>query len=511
MATEHYYTEAVWSATSTGGQTYSSLNNDIHADVAIIGGGITGLTTAYTLSKAGQRVVVLEAKRVGMGTTGSSTGNLYAAIDQRLFSVESKHNTEVMRAVAESRSAGIDLIEQLINDFSIDCDFVRVPWYLFATSGDDLLNQVDKERKAAFTAGLTVTGEVSSQFPYKVASAVNLPYQAQFNPLKYVRGLAAAIAGDNCRIYENTKVLDVTDGEPCIVKTNNGTVRARKVIMATHVPKGIYAVQTAMEYKREFAMAVRLKGDLPLGGVYWHVQKMQHYSVRPYRSEKGNYLIVLGAPHTVGNKKHTEESFKEVEQYLRQHFDVDKIEFTWAAQNYKPADHLPYIGNSPAEKNIYIATGFAADGLVWGTVAAMIFRDALTGRENKWAPYFDPKRFTPVASAGTFVKENTIVASNLVKDYLFYGEASELKEIQAGEGKTIKLNDERLAAYRDEHGKLHIVSSVCPHMGCIVHFNNAEKSWDCPCHGSRFSVEGEVLEGPAYHNLAKPKDSPALQ
>jgi glycine/D-amino acid oxidase-like deaminating enzyme/nitrite reductase/ring-hydroxylating ferredoxin subunit len=507
MANEHYYTEAVWSATSPKGKSYPALAGDREVDIAIVGAGITGLTTAYTLSKAGKKVIVLDAKQVGMGTTGSSTGNLYAAIDQRLYSIESKHNKQDMQAVVDSRTAAMDLIEQLIKEFAIDCDFVRVPWYLFSTPGGDFMSQVEKERKAVAGAGLTVSGEVSAHFPYKVESVANMPYQAQFNPLKYVRGLAAALDGPNCRIFENTKVLDVQDGDPCLVKTSSGTIKAKQVIMATHSPKGIYAVHTAMQCKREYAMAVKIKGDLPLAGIYWHIQQIQQHSVRPYRSDKGNYLVVLGAPHTTGNEKHNENNFKKVEEYLRQHFEVESINYTWAAQNYRPADHLPYIGTSPTEKNTFIATGFAADGLVWGTLAAMLIRDAITGKENKWASLYDPKRFTPVASAANFIKEGAIVAGNLLKDYLFYGEASELNEVKAGEGKTIMLNDERLAAYRDEHGKLHIVSSVCPHMGCIVHFNTAEKSWDCPCHGSRFSVEGEVLEGPAYHNLAKPKDS----
>lgn len=502
MAKEHYYTQALWSAT-TELKTYPQLSGDLEVDVAVVGAGITGLSTAYNLATAGKKVAVLEAMQVGMGTTGSSTGNLYAPIDERLHTIQSKHNEKTMRAVASSRTAAIDFIEQRVQEYHIDCEFERVPWYLFAEPGNDLTNQVEKERKAAEKAGLPVTGEAPADFPYKVASITNIAHQAQFNPLKYVIGLATAIAGDNCQIFENTKVMQVEDGEPCVVHTNHGTVRAQKVVMATHSPKGIYAVHTAMEPYREYALAVRLKGNLPAGGVYWHIQQMTHYSVRPYHNEQGNFLLVLGEAHKVGHKEHNEESYKKIEEYLRSHFDVDDIIYTWAAQNYKPADNLPYIGTSPMENNIYIATGFAADGLTYGTLASMIISDAILGKENQWAKIYDPKRFTPVASAPKFMKENVDVAVHLVKDYLFYGDIKELKEVKAGEGKTIKLSGERLAAYRDEQGQLHVVSAVCTHMGCIVHWNNAEKSWDCPCHGSRFSVDGEVLEGPAYHNLAK--------
>ena len=502
MRTDHI-TQALWSATTTF-KTYPQLPGNIEVDVAIVGGGITGISTAYHLAKTGLRVAVLEALKVGSGTTGSSTGNLYAPVDERLHTVKSKHNLETLQAVAASRTAAINLIAQRVQQHNLDCEFERVPWYLFSEPGDDLMKQVEQERQAAEEAGIPVSDQAPAGFPFQVESITNIPNQAQFNPLKYIQGLAAAIEGDNCRIYEGTKVTNVEDGEPCIVHTAQGKVTAKHVVMATHSPKGIYAVHTAMEPYREYAMAVRLAGPLPAGGVYWHVQQTQHYSVRPYSNEQGNFLLVLGGAHKVGQQEHNEKKFLELEQYLTERFDVDHIVYKWAAQNYKPADALPYIGTSITQGHTYIATGFAADGLTWGTLAGMIISDAIVGKENQWARFFDPKRFTPVASAPKFIKENIDVAVHLVKDYLFYDQKTELKDLKPGEGKTLEVNDEKLAAYRDEEGKLHVVSAVCTHMGCIVHFNNAEKSWDCPCHGSRFSVEGEVLEGPAYYNLAKP-------
>lgn len=503
MAADHI-TQALWSAT-TSFKTYPQLQGDLEVDVAIVGGGITGISTAYALAKAGKRVAVLEALKVGSGTTGSSTGNLYAPIGQHLYNVQSKHNEETLQAVVASRNAAVDFIAQRVQEYGIDCEFERVPWCLFSEPGNDMTDQVERERKAAEKAGLPVTDQAPAGFQFKVGSITNIANQAQFNPLKYTQGLAAAIAGNNCQIFEGTKVTNVEDGEPCIVHTEWGKVTARHVIMATHSPKGVYAVHTAMEPYREYAMAVRLKGNVPAGGIYWHVQQLQHYSIRPYSNEQGNFLLVLGESHKVGHKEHNEEAFQKLEQYLTARFEVDHIVYKWAAQNYTAADLLPFIGTSPAQNYTYIATGFAADGLTWGTLAAMIIRDAIVGTENQWAKYFDPKRFTPIASAPNFIKENIDVAFYLAKDYLFYGQADQLKDIKAGEGKTIEIENEKLAAYRDETGKLHVVSSVCTHIGCIVHFNNAEKSWDCPCHGSRFSVDGEVLEGPAYRNLAKPK------
>lgn len=502
MAGTEYITQALWSATIEP-KSYAPLSEDIEVDVAVVGAGITGLTTACLLAKSGKRVAVLEMKQVGMGTTGSSTGNLYAPIDERLYSIASKHNEETMKAVAVSRLETIDMIEQLVQEYHIDCDFQRVPWFFFSEPGDDMMNKVDKEFAACKEAGLYVSFQAPANFPFKISAIANVDRQAQFNPLKYVQGLAAAIKGDNCQIYENTRVNKVEEGEPCIVHTNYGKVRAKKVVMATHSPMGIYAVHTAMEPYREHAMAVKLKGELPPSGIYWHQQQMQHYSVRPYRSEHGNFLLVLGEAYKVGHKVHTEEYFPKLEQYLRERFDVESIIYKWAAQNYKPADTLPFIGLSPMEKHTYIATGFAADGLVYGTLAAKIISDAIVGKENPWAWLYDPKRFTPVASAPKFVMENVDVAVNLVKDYLLKGNATELQEVKMGEGKVIKMQDGQVAVYHDEEGQLHAVSAVCTHLGCIVHWNNAEKSWDCPCHGSRFSVDGDVLEGPAYTNLTK--------
>lgn len=496
---------AVWSSASFPA-SFPALSGDKKADVVIVGAGITGLSTAYHLVKAGKSVVILEQFEVGKGTTGSSTGNLYAPIDERLSSISSKHNEETMRMVAESRMSAISFIEQRVEEYNIDCDFQRVPFHLFTTAEtSDQNSQVKNEKEAAEKAGLAVNYSLPVDFPFQVDTFLTIEDQAQYNPLKYIQQLAAALAAyDNCEIFEHTQVTKSEDGTPCTVHTHTGAVTADQIVMATHSPKGIYGVHTAMQSYREFALAARLKGSLPAPGIYWHVQTDQQYSIRPYHSEAGDYLLVLGEPYKVGSKSQTEELVDHVAVYLRKHFEVEEIDFIWAAQNYKPADNLPYIGKSPLEKHTYIATGYAADGLIYGTLAGMLISDGILGKENHWAAMYSPKRFTPVASAMKFAEENISVAGHLLKDYLFYGEVDELKEIKAGEGKTIKLNDEHLAAFRDPQGKLHVVSGICTHMGCVVHWNNSEKSWDCPCHGSRFSIAGKVLEGPAYTDLAKP-------
>lgn len=503
--TKQFYTQAIWSAHSDP-KKFPQLSSDLTVDVAIVGGGITGITAATLLAKAGKRVAVLEALEVGKGTTGSSTGNLYSPVGTGLNQIASKHNEKTLKEVVASRTSAIETIEHWIKALNIDCEYENVPWHLFTTTEDQTQDKwIQKELDTAQEAGLIVQNTPTPGFPLSnVSKIVTVAGQAQFNPLKYVQGLAAGLPTENCQVFENTKVINVEDGDPCTVHTSQGTVKAKQVIMATHSPKGVYAVHTAMEPYREFALAVRLKGNLPPPGIYWHMVSSDMYSIRPYSNESGNYLIVLGQSIKVGNKRNTAENFEAVSHYLKSHFDVDKIEYSWAAQNYKPADHLPYIGTSPMEKNIFIATGFAADGLVYGTLAAMIISAEILGEDNKWSELYDPKRFTPLASAPQFIKENVDVVKHLLKDYLSYGEVDSIKEIKPGEGKTIKLDGEHIAAYRDDQGQLHLVSAICTHMGCVVHWNNGERTWDCPCHGSRFSVKGEVLEGPAYGNLPKP-------
>jgi glycine/D-amino acid oxidase-like deaminating enzyme/nitrite reductase/ring-hydroxylating ferredoxin subunit len=492
--------QALWSA-QRAFKAYPTLAGDLEVDIAIIGAGITGLSAAYLLSQAGRKVVVLEDKEVGWGTTGSSTGNLYAPVDVHLANILAKHGEETLRTVAACRTEAVDFIAQLIQTHAIDCAFGRAPWFLF-THDSVQAAQIDRELEAARMAGLLASNATPTDFPYqRVAALVQVADQAQLDPLAYVRALAGVLPRDLVKIYENTTVVGVQDGQPCLVQTRRGNIKAQQVIMATHTPKGIYAVQAMMECKREHAIAVRLKAGLPAPGIYWHQQQDQHYSVRPHRDERGEYLVVLGEPMMVGQRQLSQMHFDKLETYARTYFPVEEVAYAWAAQNYRPADLLPYIGTGFMENNVYIATGFAADGLVWGTVAAMIISDLIQGKANPWAKVYDPRRFTPVASAPTFIKENINVASNLVRDYLSSGEIKELDDVQVGEGKLITAQGEKLAVHRDEQSQLHIVSAVCPHMGCIVHWNDAERTWDCPCHGSRFGVDGEVLEGPAFHGL----------
>lgn len=493
-------TFSIWA--DKGEQTsFATLRQDITADVAIVGGGITGLTAAYILSKAGKKVVVLEARKIGEGATGSSTGNLYCTIGSPgLHVLKSKFNEQKLKEVVESRAAAVDFIEARVNEFNIDCDFKRVPWALF-TENSDGKSFVEKERKAAQEAGLTVTENF--RIPLKIETGFTVENQAQFNPLQYVKGLAKNIQSENCAIYELSKVTDVTEEDTCTVETAGGKITAQQVIMATHSPKGIYAVHLSMGPYREYAVGVKLNGEYPEPGIWWNMLSEEHHSMRVYDTTKGKILMVLGEMHKVGQKENNHECFTNLEHYLRERFDVASVEFTWSAQQFKAADGIPYIGLSTGNAKTYIATGFSADGLTYGTLASIIISDEILGKENKWSKTYDASRITPIASAKEFIKENVNVAYELIKDRLTKSEADEFADVATGQGKVMEIDGKKHGVYRDETGKLHVVSAICTHMGCVNHWNEVEQSWDCPCHGSRFSIDGEVLEGPAYASLKK--------
>lgn len=495
----HMEKVSVW-VSDAEGRSWPRLESSIEVDVAIVGGGITGITAAYLLSRAGRRVAVLEALRVGGGSTGFSTGNLYAPVGgEGLHAVKTKFGDERVREVVESRSAAVDLIGRIVTEHRIDCGFRRVPWSLFTVDGQNEVF-IENERAAAAAAGLPVSPVIP--FPGSQRYGFSVPGQAQFDPFAYVTGLARSIASDTCRIYEDTRITAVEEGGQCTVRTEHGEVRASQVIMATHTPKGLYMVHTNLGPYREYAVAATLKGGYPEPGIFWEMQEKEHYSMRTFDGPEGKMLLVLGETHKVGQKTGNEECYDRLEAFLRKRFDVDRVVRKWSAQQYKPSDSIPYIGRTFGDHETYIATGFAADGLTYGTVAAVIISDSILGRENRWMRTYEASRLTPLASARNFIRENVNVAYELISDWISTGSGA-FEDVRPGEGRIMDLAGGKHAVHRDGDGNLHVCSAVCPHMGCIVHWNRAEKSWDCPCHGSRFTTDGDVLEGPAINPLKK--------
>jgi glycine/D-amino acid oxidase-like deaminating enzyme/nitrite reductase/ring-hydroxylating ferredoxin subunit len=493
-------TQSIWKAKAPD-LYFPELREEIEADVAIIGGGITGITTAHLLSKTGKKVVVLEAYKTGEGTTSDSTGNLYSMVDNRLHHIQSALDDNTARVVAESRTSAVNLIEYLTNQYKVACNFKRMPWYLYSETGDKD-ETIEKERKIAEKLGMKVMSTQELPLPFQIKSAIKIDNQAQFNPSAYVKGLAERINRQDCRIYENSGVTNIQKNSVFVLSTPQGRVKATKVILATHTPKGVLAVQTVLGPYREYAIAAKLKSGIYPEGIFWSTDSKHHHSIRSFKTQSESYLLVIGEHHKVGQAEDHEYFFRQLENDVRKLFDIDSIEYRWSAQHYKPADGIPYIGES-STKGMYIATGFSTDGLVYGTVAAMILSDTISGKGNPWAETYDSKRFTPVASAKKFVKENMNVLGEYLKAFTAKRDSDILSYIKPGEGKVIENKSEKWAVYREENGHIHIVSAVCTHMKCIVNWNNAEKTWDCPCHGNRFKYTGEVIEGPSFLPLEK--------
>lgn len=472
---------------------FRSLQQDLRVDVAIVGGGMTGMLCATLLRREGVSVALLEARRVGLGTTGHSTGNLYALVGQYTHALADE---AVAASVWQARASGIDLIESLIREHGIACDFARRPWVLFSeTSADE--PGFERIRRIAQRAGVPVR-DGRDEPGFAVRGAVAVDGQAQFNPLAFVRGLAKALEG---LVYEDTPVLGLEPGEETTaLATARGRVHARWVILATHTPKGVLKVHTALAPHREYAVAAPLRGGAPPGGICWSTESPRH-SLRGYVVDGKPHVVVAGGSHKTGQEPDPDAHLTALARHLGQRFDVGDVAYRWSAQGYYTPDLLPLIGTSALGDRVLYASGFGADGLTWAAVAAPILVSRLRGRRGVHDELFDPQRSPTVAAAASFVKDNANVLAQYLKDIPGHANADGLAQVQRGHGRTLEREGEKLAVYRDDEGVLHCVSAVCTHMQCIVNWNASERSWDYPCHGSRFTVDGEVLEGPAYAPL----------
>lgn len=325
----------------------------------------------------------------------------------------------------------------------------------------------------------------------------------QINPLRYVTELSQKISPELVKIFEASPVIEMQrEKDHFTVRTRDGIIHAKTVVHATHTPKGLMFEQALLGPYREYGIACRLSHALAFNGIYWGQLKNEKFSVRFYEIEEVPYVLVIGKKHKTGDVMDNERLIKELKEFAYQYFPVQSVVYCWGGQHYRPADLLPYIGKTgPGE---YIATGYATDGLVYGTLAASILRDLILEGKSEFAALFSPSRFNPLKSAKNFVRENIDVAAKLVKRVLDIGtyHDKDFSKVQVETGEVINHGGHKLAVYRAPDKKLIVKSAVCPHMGCIVGFNSAEQSWDCPCHGSRFAVTGEVLEGPSLAPLA---------
>lgn len=491
-------TESLW----VGGiqrHTYPRLErDDLHVDVAVVGGGITGTTAALLLKLAGKKVAVIEARTIGSGVTGGTTAHLTQAIDTRYQAIESKFGREGARLVAESSRVAIEQIAAFCARFEIECQFEKVPGYLY-TEHDTQVDELKGELEAAHRAGLPVE-MAAVPLPFTASAGIRFDDQAQFQPMAYVSALAAQTHGDGSHVFEQTRVLSVDEGEPCRVHLDNGSsLSADRVILATHAPLNRVLLQTKVAHYRSYVVSGPV--ERAPSGLFWDTEDPYHY-VRTHRGAGGIQLIIGGEDHKTGQESDTETPFERLTDYAAR-WGLTKPTHRWSAQVIEPVDGLPFIGENANSERVYVATGYSGNGMTFGTIAAQILSDACLGAENPYSTLYEATRIKPLASLKSFIGENTDFPLHLLSDALRPPNARSLEDIRPGEGKIVRVSGQRLAVYRDEQNGLHALSPICTHLGCHVAFNGVERSWDCPCHGSRFDIEGRVLDGPAVLPLPK--------
>jgi glycine/D-amino acid oxidase-like deaminating enzyme/nitrite reductase/ring-hydroxylating ferredoxin subunit len=486
----------------------SALQGDIQVDVAIVGAGITGITAAHLLVRAGLRVAVVESRRVGSGETKRSTAHLTEVLDLRFRRLRSRFGIEGAKLAVEGHRAAIERIAANTHELGIECELTRVEGYLVAEAKEEV-QELEAEAVAARALNLTPTLVGGTPLPVRVAGALCFRGQAQVNPRLYLDGLAAKVEEGGGQIFETTHVHQIEDGEPCRVVTDHGTITARDVIVASGVPvSNVVALHTKLAAYRTYAIAVRQEAP-SAAGLVWDMKDPYHY-VRGHVLQGTPYLIVGGEDHKVGESDDTTRPFSRLEAYVAERLGqtVAPTDLRWAGQIIEPADGLPYVGRNSWSRHIFVATGYAGNGITGGTWAGSVLADQVQGISNAWTALLDPTRIKPLASVGALVSENASYPKHLVTDRLLpLSRRSALDRIAPGEGAVVSVRGTKLAAYRNGEGQLSAVSPVCTHMGCFVHWNTAEKSWDCPCHGSRFDAHGRVLNGPATSPL-DPKTIP---
>ena len=499
-------------------------------DVVIVGGGIAGLSTAYLLSKSGKKVILFEDGYIGSGETGRTTAHITHALDDRYYNLEKLHGKEGAHIAAESHTAAINMIEAIVNEEKIDCDFEKLDGFLFLDS-TDTKESLDDELEATHRAGIKST-ELISKVPnlsFDTGPCLLFPNQAQFHPLKYLKGLTEAILCYGGKIYTETHVQDIL--LPNEIKTSDGyTAFAKNIVIATNAPiidkvSKIYEIQQAY---RTYVIGARIKKDKVPHALYWDTgNQNSENTVAPYHyvrvqrngedDSKYDLLIVGGEDHLTGNitdDKDLQQRYTNLESWTRNRFPIDDIEFRWSGQVLEPKDGIAFIGHNPNDdkkKNVFIATGDSGNGITHGTIAGIILTDLILGKTNTWVSLYNPSRSPREkldnSQGSKNKKKNGNTNNNKKESSLSNNKDNRLKktslqdlDIEQG----IVQEDEKIAVYKDSKNKLHRYSAVCTHLGCTVVWNNSEKSFDCPCHGSRFSaITGEVINGPANNKLEK--------
>ncbi|MET9337927.1 FAD-dependent oxidoreductase [Nonomuraea sp. NPDC003804] len=471
------------------------LTGDVRADVAVLGGGIAGLSIAWELTRAGRSVVVLEAGRIASGVTGHTTAKL-SALHTLVYS---SLNAEDGRLYARSQTEAVEHVARTCAELDLDCELERAAAYTY-TDTTEGLRRIRDEAEAARQAGLPAEYVTETALPYPVVGAVRVRAQAQFHPRKYLLGLAAAMEARGARIYERTRAVRLADGK---VSTADGrVVTATDVVVATHYPIFDRALLFArMVPRRELVVAVPIAEDDDPHGMYITPEHGIR-SVRTAPRDGGRLLLVTGEQYQPGEGG-VGARLDRLAAWARERFGAAPV-YRWAAQDNHTTDGLPFVGPLHAgARHAYVATGFGGWGMSNGVMAGLLLAALIAGEERPWAGLYDPRRIHPLREAGALLKAQASVAAHFVGDRFGAGGEEDLARLLPGQAAVVKVGGERCAAYRDADGRVHAVSAVCTHLGCVVGFNDAERTWECPCHGSRFALDGTILQGPATEPLKR--------
>ena len=492
---------SLWAATG-GTASYAPLDASLDVDVAVIGGGIAGLTAALALKRAGQTVAVLEAARVGTGVTGNTTGKVTSLHRLAYSELAARHGASIAGAYGQANEAAIEHIAAVVAAEGIDCGFRRVANYTYAESGQALA-LVREEAALAARLGLPASFTTDVPLPFAVRGAVRFDGQAQIHALRYVQGLARAVAGNGSFVFEESPATGFRDGSPAVVATERGSVRATEIIVATNLPFGDHGLYAGRCYAHRSYIVAGRSAVPPLDATFVSVDEPMR-SILTIEVEGTSYVLAGGEGHPATASVDSAERYRRLAAFARVRLGAGEIVFRWSTQDAMPADGLPYVGRmAPESRHVHVITGLRKWGLTNGTAAALILRDTLCGADNPWAAVFDSTRRTRATEAvPAHAAEAVPGADGAAPPAVAPGDVAMGGDVSPGEGKVVDVEGARTAVYVSPAGDVQAVSAVCTHLGCTVEFNSTDVTWDCPCHGSRFTTDGIVIQGPATRNLA---------